>query len=126
MWTAMTLRPSAARRSRHSATRGSFSLHSPQLTDQKWTSSGRPSASASAPAPVALNHSVVPHLVAQHALGVDDEQAAQRDALVLDEHAVVARHLLRDVRGERVLQALDAVLIARRAQPRAVRMHGVG
>src|ERR1043165_5669074 len=66
---------------------------------------------------------VVDDRVAQHAFGVDDEEAAQRDALLLDEHAVVARHLLRDVRGERVLQALDAALVARGLEPRAVRVH---
>src|ERR687885_2362296 len=47
---------------------------------------------------------VVDDGVAKRALGVDDEEAAQRDALVLDEHAVVARHLLGDVRGERVCE----------------------
>src|SRR3712207_7444377 len=36
---------------------------------------------------------VVDDLVAKDALGVDHEQAAQRDALVLDQDAVVARHL---------------------------------
>src|ERR1044071_7904585 len=206
MCTATTRRPSAARPSRHSATRGMFSLHVPQLTDQKCTSTGWPLASASAAAPVALNHSVAPssegisvpiligmssprrrvpgfrfrvpvktHFtgtrnpspdthpsdlqslltrtplglaqtaglqslydaqrlvgrapdvevvydrVAERPLGVDDEEAAQRHSLVLDEHAVVARHRLRDVGRERVAQVFDAALVARGLEPRAVR-----
>ena len=60
MCTATTRKPSAARPSRHSATRGMFSLQMPQLTDQKCTSVGRPFASTSACSPVALNHSVAP------------------------------------------------------------------
>jgi hypothetical protein len=56
----MTRRPSAARSSRHCATRGMFSLQMPQLTAQKCTSVGCPFACASAAAPVALNHSVAP------------------------------------------------------------------
>jgi hypothetical protein len=64
--------------------------------------------------------------VAQDAFGVDDEEAAQRDALVLDEHAVVARDALRHVGRERVLEALDAALVARRLEPGAVREGRVG
>ena len=41
-------------------TRGMFSLHIPQLTDQKCTSVGCPFACSAAAAPVALNHSVAP------------------------------------------------------------------
>ncbi len=60
MWMATTRSPSSALLSRHSATRGRFSLHIPQLTDQKCTSVGCPFASSAAAAPVALNHSVAP------------------------------------------------------------------
>ena len=56
----MTRKPAAARSSRHSATRGKFSLQMPQLIDQKCTSVGCPCASCAACAPVAFNHSVAP------------------------------------------------------------------
>src|SRR5919202_4349061 len=69
---------------------------------------------------------VVDDGVAQRPLGVDDEEAAQRDALVLDEHAVVARHRLRDVGREWVPEPLDAAPVARRLEPRAMRVHRVG
>src|SRR4028118_182123 len=57
---------------------------------------------------------VVHHFVTQDAFGVDDEQAAQSDALVFDEHAVVACDLLGRIRRERVAQAFDAAFVARR------------
>src|SRR5688572_28684418 len=60
MCTATTRRPCSLRSSRHWETRGMFSLHIPQLTDQKWTSVGWPFTSASAWACVPLNHSVAP------------------------------------------------------------------
>lgn len=42
---------------------------------------------------VAADGQVVDGDLTQGALGVDDEEAAQRDALLLDQHAVVARDL---------------------------------
>src|SRR5947209_4428908 len=69
---------------------------------------------------------VVDDCVAERPLRVNDEEAAQSNALVFDEDAEVARDLLRDVRGERVLQTLDAALVARSLEPSAVRVNRVG
>lgn len=67
---------------------------------------------------------VVDGLLAEGAVGGDDEQAAERDAGVaalLDQHLVVARDLLGQVGEQRVAGAAQAALVAGRVDPREVR-----
>src|ERR1043165_6262992 len=53
------------------------------------------------------NIQIVNDFVAQYAFRIDDEQAAQRDALVVDQHTVILRHLLGDVCAEREPETFD-------------------
>lgn len=63
----------------------------------------------------------------EDALGVDDEEPAERDALVLEQDAVVARDLHALVRHERELQiGSEPACLARLGRPREVRELGVG
>lgn len=60
--------------------------------------------------------------VPENTLGVDDEQPAERDALPLQQHTVVARDLHRLVRNERQLEVgPEPALRARLRRPRQVR-----
>src|ERR1051326_3427508 len=68
---------------------------------------------------------VMHDFVTQHAFGIDHEEAAQRDAFILNQHAVIRRYLLRPLRAGAVTQTFHATLVARRVQPRAVRVNGV-
>src|SRR5947207_2815564 len=60
MWTAISRSPASRYFSRHSATRGRFSLHIPQLRDQKWINREWPSASCRTCSAEPLSHSVAP------------------------------------------------------------------
>mmetsp|Transcript_12180 Transcript_12180/g.47150 ORF Transcript_12180/g.47150 Transcript_12180/m.47150 type:complete len:245 (-) Transcript_12180:8-742(-) len=76
----------------------------------------------------ASDRQVVDGGLAKDALAVDDEQAAQGQAgvsAVLDEHPVVARHLLRDVAHQGDAHAAQASLVARLERPAVVRELGV-
>lgn len=76
---------------------------------------------------VAADGQVVDGDLAEHALGVDDEQAAQGDALVLDQHAVVAGDLEVLVGDQRQLEVLaQAALLAGPLTPRQVGEVAVG
>ena len=72
------------------------------------------------------NVQIVDDLVTQRPFRIDHEQTAQRNAALFDEHAVVARHLFRNVRAEREFQTLDAALVPRGLQPRTMRKRRVG
>lgn len=70
----------------------------------------------------AAHGQVVDGDLAQDALGVDDEQAAQGHALVLEQHPVLARDGLALVRHERQAQVRpQPALLARLLRPRQVR-----
>lgn len=76
---------------------------------------------------VAAHGQVIDRDLAQGALGVDDEEAAQRDALLLNQHAVVARDLEVLVRNQRQLQVLaQATLLAGALPPGQVCKVAVG
>lgn len=76
---------------------------------------------------VAADGQVVDGDLAQGALGVDDEEATQGDALVLDQHAVVARDLEVLVGNQRQLQVLaQATLLAGALTPGQVCEVAVG
>src|SRR5688500_46483 len=68
----------------------------------------------------AAHREVVDRRVLHDAVRVDDEQPAQRDAL-LGEHAVALAHLAFEVREEWIGDAADAAVDARLARPREVR-----
>ena len=71
----------------------------------------------------AADGEVVDRDLAEDALGVDDEEPAERDAVRLDEHAVVARDLHVAVRDERQLEVgAEAALAARLGRPGKVRV----
>src|SRR5688500_13607400 len=69
---------------------------------------------------------IVDHLVTKNAFRIDYEETTQRNAAVLDQHTVIARHLLGRIRRERVFQTFNATFVSRRVQPRALRVNGVG
>ncbi|KAH0533538.1 hypothetical protein FGG08_007682, partial [Glutinoglossum americanum] len=54
---------------------------------------------------------------ADHAFGVDQEQAAQRDAGVLDQYAVITGDRLVEVGHERVAQVAQTAVLARGVAP---------
>lgn len=58
--------------------------------------------------------------LADDALGVDDEQPAERDPRVLDEHPVVARHAQVLVREDGDVHLPEATLLPGRVDPREV------
>lgn len=76
---------------------------------------------------VSAHGQVVDGDLAQDALGVDDEQATQRDALILNQDTVVARDLEVLVGNQRQLQVLaQATLLAGALTPRKVGEVAVG
>src|SRR4030095_1958967 len=71
---------------------------------------------------VAADVEEVHRLALDDAVRVDQEHAAEGDALRLVEHAVVARDALGDVGEDGIVGAGDAALIARGVVPRQVRV----
>jgi len=66
---------------------------------------------------VAAERQVVHELVADDAVLVDQEGAAQCDTLILDQHVIVARDRLRDVGHHRELHRPEAAILRRRIAP---------
>ena len=73
----------------------------------------------------AADADVVDRGVLDDAVGVDDEEAAQRDGAGLVEDAVLLGELLLEVLEERVREALDAALFPRLLGPREMAVLGV-
>ncbi|TYZ69399.1 hypothetical protein PybrP1_007736 [[Pythium] brassicae (nom. inval.)] len=65
---------------------------------------------------------VVDRHLLQHALRVDDEQPAQRNASALEQHAVLGRDELRNVGHDRDVHLAEPTLVARELGPRQVRL----
>lgn len=55
---------------------------------------------------------IINGVLAQDAIGVNDEGAAQRDALLVQQHIVVGRDLLGQIGEERVLQLAHSAVLA--------------
>src|SRR5262249_54344693 len=63
--------------------------------------------------------------VLEHAARIDDEEAAERDVRPVDEDAEAASDFTAVIRAERITEAGDAILFARRLDPCAVRENGI-
>ena len=66
------------------------------------------------------NVKIVNDLVTKDAFRIDHEESAQRDTISLDQNAVVTRSFLGRISGQRIFQALNSTIVARRVQPGAV------
>jgi hypothetical protein len=63
--------------------------------------------------------------VTKNSLGIDNEESAKRNAAVLDQHAVITRHILGRVSGERINQSFYTTFVACSLDPGAMRKHGI-
>src|SRR5437867_643504 len=60
---------------------------------------------------------IVYNFVPQNSFGIDNEEAAQGDATIFNQHTVVARNVLSRVGGQRIYQSFHTALIARCLDP---------
>ena len=95
-------------------------------TRRSASSTSRPTASLVRQAAASLNQTlqrtreVVDRDLLQRAGGVDDEEAAERDASVFKQRAVGRRNLLRHVCQQRNLHVAEPAALARSTHPRQV------